>query len=260
MTGKPSRERLFDLLADRALEGLSPEQEAELACLLIEHPDVNPLSLDLAAAVLYQSSPDFEEEPLPAPLARMIESQAHLSMPSPGGKPRPASGNYRVVLAAAWSGWVVAACLLFALLFPWRNGAVTPTLQKRYDDLVATAGTVRLPGAAPDPNAQPDVRGEVIWNPSLQQGFLKLRGIPVNDPTRRQYQLWIFDAIRNKDLKDPPVDGGVFDIKSSSNEILIPITARLPVAEPTLFAITEEPAGGVVVSDRKRMVLVAAVR
>jgi hypothetical protein len=40
-------------------------------------------------------------------------------------------------------------------------------------------------------------------------------------------------------------------------ETLVPIKARLPVGQPVLFAITVEAAGGVVVSSRERIALVA---
>ncbi|MEL6545551.1 MAG: hypothetical protein AAFQ82_13050, partial [Myxococcota bacterium] len=52
-----------------------------------------------------------------------------------------------------------------------------------------------------------------------------------------------------------PVDGGVFD--SDGGEVLVPIDPRVPVGEATLFAITLEKPGGVVVSTRERLVLVA---
>jgi hypothetical protein len=54
-----------------------------------------------------------------------------------------------------------------------------------------------------------------------------------------------------------PVDGGVFEIPADGGEVVIPIEAKLPVGQPTLFAVTVEPPGGVVVSSRERIVLVA---
>ncbi|MEQ8838122.1 MAG: anti-sigma factor, partial [Lacipirellulaceae bacterium] len=78
-----------------------------------------------------------------------------------------------------------------------------------------------------------------------------------NDPTKEQYQLWIFDADRNE---AHPVDGGVFDIADANADTLIPIDARVPVNEATLFAITVERPGGVVVSSRERLPLLAPVK
>jgi anti-sigma-K factor RskA len=53
------------------------------------------------------------------------------------------------------------------------------------------------------------------------------------------------------------VDGGVFDIPAGQREILVPIDARVPVGDAVMFAITVEPAGGVVVSTRDRIALLA---
>jgi hypothetical protein len=49
----------------------------------------------------------------------------------------------------------------------------------------------------------------------------------------------------------------VFDV-TPGGEVVIPITARVPVQAPTLFAVTVERPGGVVVSKRERIVVTAA--
>ena len=41
--------------------------------------------------------------------------------------------------------------------------------------------------------------------------------------------------------------------------VCVPIDARLPIGKPTLFAITVEKPGGVVVSKRERLPLLAKV-
>jgi hypothetical protein len=57
---------------------------------------------------------------------------------------------------------------------------------------------------------------------------------------------------------DPaPVDGGVFDV-TSAGEVIVPISAKLPVSGAVLFAATVEAPGGVVVSKRERIVVTAA--
>ena len=75
-----------------------------------------------------------------------------------------------------------------------------------------------------------------------------------NDPSRAQYQLWIFDAKREQ---AHPVDGGVFDVRDG--EVIVPIHAAIQVFAPKLFAVTVEKPGGVVVSKRERIVLTAAL-
>jgi len=96
--------------------------------------------------------------------------------------------------------------------------------------------------------------GDVVWDPATQQGFMRFAALAVNEPTRFQYQLWIFDAARDERF---PVDGGVFDIPAGVTEVLVPIRAKLPVSNAVLFAVTVEAPGGVVVSGRERIVLTA---
>ena len=56
-----------------------------------------------------------------------------------------------------------------------------------------------------------------------------------------------------------PVDGGVFDVRGDGDEVIVPIRASLPVGSPLAFAVTIERPGGVVVSDRSRVVVIARV-
>jgi hypothetical protein len=86
-------------------------------------------------------------------------------------------------------------------------------------------------------------------------GFLRLRDLPLNDPRRAQYQVWIFD--KNQDERYP-IDGGVFDV-DRSGDVVIPIRAAIRVSDPTMFAITVEKPGGVVVSRRDPIVLVGKI-
>lgn len=117
------------------------------------------------------------------------------------------------------------------------------------------ADLVRVPWSTTgDPLvADGGVAGEVVWSDSLQQGFMIFDGMPVNRAAEAQYQLWIFSA----DQKEAtPVDGGVFDAPAS-DRLVIPIDAKLGVRDPSLFAVTLEKPGGVVVSDRERLLLAA---
>jgi hypothetical protein len=102
------------------------------------------------------------------------------------------------------------------------------------------------------------ITGDVVWSDARQEGYLRFRGLPANDPKRYQYQLWIFDAGRDERF---PVDGGVFDIArvTADGDVIVPIRAKLPVGRPGLFAVTRERPGGVVVSDRKEIACLAKV-
>lgn len=97
--------------------------------------------------------------------------------------------------------------------------------------------------------------GGVVWSNKRQEGFLTFIRLAVNDPTVEQYQLWIIDGQR--DLAQP-VDGGVFDIQQNDQEVIVRINAKLKVFDPQAFAITIERPGGVVVSDRSRLPLLAS--
>ncbi|MFM7133961.1 MAG: anti-sigma factor domain-containing protein, partial [Planctomycetota bacterium] len=96
------------------------------------------------------------------------------------------------------------------------------------------------------------VRGEAYFDPETDEGLLEIEGLVPNDPTVEQYQLWIFDRTRDERF---PVDGGVFDVCGQGRAV-IPVQAKLRVGEPVLFAVTVEPSGGSVVSER-RIALVA---
>ena len=114
--------------------------------------------------------------------------------------------------------------------------------------------------AGADPVAQ-GVSGDVVWNNRTQRGFLRFKGLAQNDPSKEQYQLWIFDSGRN----DPePIDGGVFDITqaerdAATGDYLVPINAKLMVRQPAAFAVTVEKPGGVVVTKKERLVVLAPV-
>jgi anti-sigma-K factor RskA len=111
-----------------------------------------------------------------------------------------------------------------------------------------------LAWTATEDSAAKGASGDVVWSASQQKGFMRFVGLAVNDPKALQYQLWIFDKNRDQAF---PVDGGVFDI-TPSGEVIVPISAKLPVGEPVLFAVTVEKPGGVVVSKRERIVVTAA--
>ena len=85
---------------------------------------------------------------------------------------------------------------------------------------------------------------------------MTFRALAANDPAKNQYQLWIFDGGRDERY---PVDGGVFDVGASQGEVVIPISAKVRVHDPKMFAVTVEKPGGVVVSKRERVVVAAKV-
>ena len=187
--------------------------------------------------------------------------------------------------AVATGGWIAAAsCLLLAIgafalrpptapvvTLPAPNSSPTsvpsaaPTAPgpaalaslapaELRERLLAAEGSARAEWTPTKDPLGKAATGEVVWNKAQQKGTMRFKGLAKNDPTRAQYQLWIFDKTRDEKY---PVDGGVFDVDSETGDVIVPIRATLAVNAPVLFAVTLEKPGGVVVSKRERIVVTA---
>ena len=124
------------------------------------------------------------------------------------------------------------------------------------DSLLATPALVRRAWSTTGDSAAIGAEGEVLWDPVSQRGLMRFTRLASNDPRTWQYQLWIFDQQLDERY---PVDGGVFDIPPGETDVLVPIRARLAVNEAVLFAVTVERPGGVVVSNRERIAVLAKI-
>ncbi|HET7204606.1 MAG TPA: anti-sigma factor [Steroidobacteraceae bacterium] len=166
------------------------------------------------------------------------------------------------------TGWyAAAACLVLAAAGWWPRldslghdlahgtSPFQSAAEKGRQRLIDSAGTHLGRWAWAHESGLPaGVDGEVIWDADRQEGYLTLAGLEPNERSGRQYQLWIFDGARDDRY---PVDGGVFDVPSHDGMITVPIRPALPLHEPLAFAVTLEPAGGVVVSDRNHLMALA---
>ncbi len=256
--------RLEELLVKRALDGLSDAEGAELRALGGEDDE----SFDRAVAAVELSLP--HEEALPAALSEAILA----------GAPGTGSGPQRLPAArtaSPWPAWVAAAAGIALAVGAWGWATSRPPQLVRVIEAAPPLPSV-VPAPPPTPAeergrllaASKDARrldwkptkdpagqsasGDVVWSNTEQKGYMRFAGLQPNDAQRAQYQLWIFD--RDRDAKYP-VDGGVFDVPPGG-EVIVAIAAKLHVDEPTLFAVTVEKPGGVVVSKRERIVLVAS--
>jgi len=248
----PNSDRMNELLAARALGDLDAAERAELDALISAAGDDE--SLDLLAAQLdlaLTADADTDEAP-PAHVLEKLDSAAaeFTNPPEIAGRIAPA----RTSAPIAW--FAAAACLLLAV-FAWRPGVTVPA-PPAFDELAAAPSALTVGLSADLAGEQPI--GSLVWDETTQRGVMRFEGLPVNDPSVEQYQLWIFDASREPFTESPleiqhPVDGGVFDI-DASGVVEIPINAKIPVGQPVLFAVTIEPPGGVVVSDRSRIAAV----
>ena len=264
-------ERIFDLLEKRTFDGLTAAEEQELAHLNGD----GDLSLDLTAAAL--SVGELHEiEPMPAHLRAKVEDEAEEWFS--GAKTsilKPVRSDTKRVATANgpwnWLGWAVAAaaCVVLAAniystrISPREIVQVPPTPTPAPEQLTPTQMRERLMASATD-IARADIAagkelykptGDIVWSDARQSGYIRITGLPKNDPGKEQYQLWIFDE--NQDPKTP-VDGGVFDA-SSDGEIVIPINAKIRVKGAKVFAITVERPGGVVVSKQEKVAALAKV-
>lgn len=242
--------RFEELSAGRALGDLSREEERELAALS-EQLGIDPdLAFELLAASLEVDALQGSIEPMPTGLtARLRQCAAELSKPE--NVVVPDVPAWKKILGNPLTGWAAAAAVaIFALLGSQEESQVSPAqaelrLRAEAKDLIER----KFEGLGDFKTAG----GKVVWSDQLQQGFMTLSGIPVNDPGRAQYQLWIVDPKRD----EAPVDGGVFDIPTDGSPVVIPISAKLALTNPQAFVITLEQPGGVVKSKQEKVVALA---
>lgn len=260
-------ERADELLVDRATVGLADAERDELAALRAEDDD----SFDLAAAAIDLAT--VRPEPVPAALLARLHVAAanHLAAPmavSPAERPPAEVTPIRrsrtwIVVSAALAA---AACaVIWAGTRPPEvqivkvpevrvvAPTVPPPAEQRAALLTQVRDAVALPWAPTADPAARGVTGDVVWSPGAQRGYMRFVGLAPNG-THYQYQLWIFDKTRDDKF---PVDGGLFDV-TSAGEVVVPISARIPVRDAVLFAVTIEEPGGVVVSKREHIVVTAA--
>ena len=258
----------IDLLVAEATEGLSANDREEMMRLVGPEAAVEAAAFGAAAAAIDLAYSDFDE-PMPEAIRRRARSRLldeiggssarvlhHPSAEAPKHAEAPRAGGR--------TGWWLAAAMLAVAIFGWWPRPIddelvppAPTLAtaaQRLDLLLARApDVVSWPWQTTADPASAGGGGEVIWSSARQKGFMRISGLPVNDPADFQYQLWIFDGTRDDRY---PIDGGVFDV-TVDGEVVVPIEAKLGVRDATLFAVTIETPGGVVVSSRERIVLLA---
>lgn len=282
-------DRDLELLAAYALGAVEPDEERELERLLAQDGRDTLESLELAAAAAAVATANIE--PMPASVrTRLRASGQSWARGAPARNPAAAEpvrtapvapardndgGTLRIAL---WSGWLAAAACLAIAAVAWlpvgsamqRGGSVAAgegwlraepgmsqaALAETRSELVVREGDTVLaawtPTERPDPTAT-GAGGDVIWSTAEQCGVMRFAGLAPNDPEEFQYQLWIFD-----ETQEHPIDGGVFDVPADgSGEVFVAVNPKLGVERPTMFAVTVEKPGGVVVSDRSRIALLA---
>jgi Anti-sigma-K factor rskA len=257
-------EKLTDLLADRALHGLSDDEQRELEILNAQYPELDEQEFERTAAAI-QLTEAMNPEALPSHLRSKVLADAEeffgqktSSNVVPFPTPKIKRNQWQL---AGW--YAAAACLALALIASWQQvknmfgeKSNAPTIAELRNDLEKKANDkVKASWSATKFPGVENVQGDVVWSNEKQQGYMRFTNLPQNDPQQSVYQLWIFDE--NQDEKYP-VDGGIFDAQNNG-EIIVPINAKLKVGKPTFFAITIEKPGGTVVSKRDKLILTAKV-
>ncbi|GEM_PF-157303 len=254
----PARQRLVELLADAAYRRLDDAECSELESLQAQVTDIDPEALERSAAAVTLAVAG--RDPMPESVRERLMDQWRrwpgVTAPRSEAERRGTLvGGRRSRLAAYW---LAAAGLVLAILGWW------PTLAERMatsDDpkeglkslLASDEAVVRAPWQSGEAMGERTASGEVIWSDQRQRGYMVLDNVPANDPREAQYQLWIFDGERH----EYPVNGGVFNVPSDRDSVIVPIAPEVTVGEPSLFAVTRERPGGVVVSEREDIVVTA---
>ena len=265
-------DRLLDLLAEEASLGIDPAEIAEIERLFGDAPDIDRdeiMRVASIAQVAFLKRDASAQTAMPAHLKARLADQAAGFIAARSDPAKQSADVVSINTAresrdadrgrslSGLAGWAVAAAVALAFVVlrvdTPGTGAEPATVSAQREALLASSDVTVAEWAPSEIPAYAGVTGDVVWSDSGQQGFMRLTGLPANDPTVSQYQLWIVDANRDKH----PVDGGVFDIPADGSELLIPIDAKLAVNRPAVFAITREKPGGVVVSAGPLLIVAA---
>ena len=245
---------LMELLAISAVECLSTEDQQQLSQLLAKYPEFSKdefVKTTALSQIGFYMMDHTAHETIPTELRNKILADYDNSKSSEQNNlAAPILPRLFKALTRPSYAWGITAMLMIGLSYSMitfktyeNNYRYLPlkkmVLQNTADDLM------QYPWYGKTTDFE-NIKGDMIWSNQKQKGFIKITGLPMNDPSRNQYQIWIVDPIKYQN----PVDGGVFDITKSDREIIIPINPKLPISNARAFAITLEQPGGVVVSSQ----------
>lgn len=274
---------LFDLLTTKAIYGLDEAEERQLAEFDPGTTDLEFRSLEITAAAITMAGLETEEQ-MPSHLfARILDSGEEFVLaakdvaePVAAKRETVSDEAGRTRSAGSWFGWLgwaaaAAACIALAINIwvtrvqppvevakntqPPEVKKVLSPAEMREELLRSSATVIKANWTSPDPKKPDAVSGDVVWSEEKQVGYMRFRGLPVNDSKATCYQLWIFDKTQDEKT---PIDGGTFDV-TADGEVIVPINAKLKALGAKLFAITVEKPGGVVVSKREKIAAIAKV-
>ena len=246
------QERLIDLLALKSTQKLSIDEQRELNNLLDLYPEYTEdyfHEMTALAQVSFYTQDNFNNEALPKQMRKRI---LHAYNTELGQSTLMDFINHymRVFFYKPQYAWTLTVLMMIGLSFSmieFRNyDANFRYLPLKRAVLENTAkDMIQFPWHSRS-TAIESISGDIIWTDQGQKGFIKITGLPMNDPIQNQYQVWILDPLKY----EQPVDGGVFDVTQTDKPVIIPINPKLPISKAVAFAITLEQPGGVVVTSQ----------
>jgi len=246
------QERLIDLLAMKSTQQISPDEQRELNDLLDLFPEYTENyfhEMTALAQISFYTQDNFNNEALPKQMRKRI-LHAYKSELGQSTLMDYIAHYMRVFFYKPQYAWTLTVLMTIGLSFAMiefknydGNFRYLPlkrtVLENTAQDMIQFPWHSRS-------TALESISGDIIWTDQGQKGFIKITGLPMNNPTQNQYQVWIVDPLKY----EQPVDGGVFDITQIDKPVIIPINPKLPISKAVGFAITLEQPGGVVVSNQ----------
>lgn len=274
-------DRILELLADQAIEGLSAAEQLELESLMRADSDFDTECLDRTAAMLDVAASAVDIDPLLDHLHERILARVRTEFPSElradvalaNAAPSRNTIQWREVVA-----WASAAACLVLAVFAWSRSPTNslPSIPSPKLPSVAEIITPQSRPADDEPpqtntgptiaelreqllSSSPDVlhlqlindnggggeiqsSGDIVWSSGQQMGYLRLKALDSDKATPgRVYQVWIVGS----DLSgNEIIDGGIFAVEQSTGELILPIQAEQFVQQPQMFVVSVESPGG----------------
>lgn len=256
-------DRVIDLLAGASAGGLDAAERQELDSLLSQLSPGDRALADAAAADFNRLSGatianwSIEAKPLAPDVRARLLAKGVETIAAPAARTNTTAPGMRPREMVAWL--TAAASLAFAIFTLNKPPAPPEPAYVARTELLQQAETQTVAWSTTEDKDAKGVSGDIVWNGKEQRGFMRFQGLAANDPRVQQYQLWIFDKGREGEF---PVDGGVFDLANASRDpktgdLVVPVQPKLLVKDPALFAVTLEIPGGVVVTKKERLLLLA---
>jgi hypothetical protein len=275
-----AKQRLLDLLADRAVFGLEPAEEEELEALLAAHPTRDADALDPWAPAVAVAAATATAVSLPATLKTRLGEEAigfaqrrSDRVIEPAGRQGgwAASGRSsgpRMMVAGLLCALATIACVVLAGRRDPAGGAALHGRERAAGTVMpapngqAEAAVPRLTKAPPTAAMLRDEMLSVTGDALLLDCAAaagddgKTRGDVVWSGSRQRGFLRISGLSPNEPAESQyqiwiveggrgrPVPGGVFDVGREAGEVIVPILPRVFVQGPTTFVVTVEKPGG----------------